>query len=177
MKTSALYGFIWALAGAFLTLILYFTGFHSDVAKLATAGWIGGIAGLGIAVTCMVVGVKARRAELPAEADFGYGAALWTGVLISIVASLLSSLFSYIYWAFINPGFADIVVQNQVSKLEAGGMTGDKLDKAEAMTRVMASPVPQSIIALIMGVLVGTIIALIIAGFLKKPSSDTPPTM
>jgi hypothetical protein len=177
MKTCSLYGFIWALAGAFLTLILYFTGFHSDPAKLSAAGWIGGLAGLGIAITCMSIGVKARRSEIPPEADFGYGAALWAGMLISIVASLLSSIFGYVYWSLINPAFADVVVQDQVAKLEARGVSGDKLEKAEAMTRTMAAPVPQAVIALIVGVLFGLVIALIVAAVLKRPSPNTPPTV
>ena len=61
MKTYLLYGFISSLAGAFLTLILYFAGFHSDPAKLAMAGWIGGLVGLAIVITCITLGVKARR--------------------------------------------------------------------------------------------------------------------
>ncbi len=177
MKTCALYGFIWALAGAFLTLILYFTGFHSDAAKLGTAGWIGGLGGLAVAIACLTIGIKARREETPPAAEFGYGAALWAGVLISIVSGVLTSLFTFVYWSFINPGFADVVVQDQVSKLEARGVTGDGLDKAEAMTKVMAAPLPQTVIALIFVVLFGTVIALVVAAFVKRPVPGTPPTM
>src|SRR5271169_3395189 len=95
MKTCALYGFITALAGAFLVLALFFLGFHSDAAKLTAAQAIGGIGGLAIGATCTVLGVRARRAEVPATEDFGYGRALGAGVMISIFAALLNSLFGY----------------------------------------------------------------------------------
>ncbi|MFZ1055193.1 MAG: DUF4199 domain-containing protein, partial [Opitutaceae bacterium] len=175
MKTCALYGFIWALGGAFLTLILFFMGFHSDPAKLQAAGWIGGLAGIAIAVICMVLGVKARRAEVPAEAEFGYGSAFGAGFLIALVQSVLTSVFWYVYRVYINPGFGDIVIQDQLSKMEAKGLTGDRLDKAESVVRMMNGPVLQIIFALIGGIILGTVLALIIAAFVKRAAPAGPP--
>ena len=177
MKTCGLYGFISALGSAFITLILFFLGFHSDASKLGAAGWIGGLAGLAITVTCLALGIKARRSEVPGAEAFGYGKALGAGVLISLVSSVISALFGYLYWAVINPGIADIVVQSQISKMEASGVSGDRLDKAEAMTRTMASPLPQAAIALVIGMVIGVILSLIIAAILKKPEAETPPTL
>jgi len=37
MKTYLTYGFAMAIAGALLSLVLYFLGYHSDPAKFATA--------------------------------------------------------------------------------------------------------------------------------------------
>ena len=101
MKTCSLYGFISALAGAFVTLILYFLGFHSDISKLTAASWIGGLLGLAVTVVCLVLGVRARRDETPKDAEFGYGKAMWAGTLITFVASILSSVFTWTYYAFL----------------------------------------------------------------------------
>ncbi len=177
MKTSLLYGFISALGGAFLTLILFFLGFHSDPAKLGTAGWVGGLIGTAVAVVCVVLGVKARKAEAPPDQPFGYGKAFGAGMMVSVVSSVLGALFAFLYWAVINPGISDIVVQSQVAKFEANGLTGDKLDNAEAMVRKMASPLPQAITALIFGLLFGLVISLIVAAILKKPEPESPPTL
>jgi uncharacterized protein DUF4199 len=170
MKTCALYGFFAALAGAFLNLILFFTGFHSDPAKLAAAGVIGIIAGLAIGITCTVLGVKARRAEVPATEEFGYGKALGAGFMVSLVAAFLTSIFTYCYYAFINPAFIDIVVQDKIAKLEAKGMSSDQLEKAQAGMRMFMGPVPQAIFGFIGGLIFGLIIALIVAAFLKRPA-------
>ena len=104
MKTCFLYGFLLAVAGSILILVLYFLGFHSDPAKLAAGNWIGGVLGLGIGISLTVLGVKARRSEVPENVEFGYGRALGAGVLISLFASILSTIFNYVYAAFINPG-------------------------------------------------------------------------
>jgi hypothetical protein len=177
MKTCSLYGFISALAGAFLTLILFFAGLHSDPARLSAAGWIGGLGGLAIAVTCLVLGIKARRSEAPGAEEFGYGSAFGAGALISLVSAILSSIFTYIYHSFINPAFSEILLQDKLAKLEASGMSGDKLEKAESMTRTMLSPVAETVTVLILGFVFGVIISLIVAGFLKRPGPSTPPTL
>jgi hypothetical protein len=170
MKTCALYGFISSLAGAFLILALYFLGFHSDQAKLGAAKWIGGIGGLAIGVTCTALGVKARRDEVPASEEFGYGSALWAGVVISFVASVLSALFTYAYHAFINTGFSEILIQDAMSKLEAKGISGPALDKMEAFNRFMFTPVWEAVIALVFGFIFGVLLSLIIAAFVKRPA-------
>jgi hypothetical protein len=173
MKTYALYGFFSALGAAFLNLILFFTGFHSDPAKLTAASLIGGFGGLAIAVTCMVLGVKARRAEIPANEEFGYGRAVGAGFMVGLVSSILSAIFTYAYDAFINPGFLDIVSQDKLSKMEASGASSDQLEKAQAGMKFIMTPVLQSVFVIIGGVIFGLIIALIVGAFLRR-SAQAP---
>jgi hypothetical protein len=174
MKTCSLYGFISALAGALLGLALYFLGFHSDPAKLATAQLIGTCTGLVIIIACIVLGTKARRAEVPQDQGFGYGAALLAGTQISIVSALLSGIFNYAYLAFINPGFAEILLQDKMDKLQAKGVSGADLDRAESMTRTMLHPVPAAIFGLIYLFIIGFLVALVVAAFMRRPANPGP---
>src|SRR5208283_5291418 len=170
MKTCSLYGFVLALAGALLTLALYFLGFHSDPAKLTAAKWIGGLGGVAIAVT-----VTARGAEVPESEEFGYGRALGAGALLSLVASSLSAVFAYAYYGFINPGFTDILLQDQMDRLQAKGISGAQLDQAEKFTRFFMGPGVQGVSTLIAGFIFGFIISLIVAAFLKRAAPEGPP--
>jgi Protein of unknown function (DUF4199) len=174
MKTCALYGFIIALADSLLVLVLFFLGFHSDPAKLVAAGLIGSIAALAIGIIVTVLGVKARRSEIPATQDFGYGSALWAGVQISAVACFLASIFDYVYNAFINPGLADIIVEAQMEKIQSKGLSGDQADKVEKMYRFMQTPGVHAVTALIGGFIFAFIISLIVAAFLKRPALAAP---
>jgi hypothetical protein len=174
MKTCALYGFISALAGAFLTLIEFFLGLHSDASKLPVANWVGGISGLAIFITCLTLGVRARRGEVPAMDGFGYGRALWAGILVSFFSSVLGALFNFAYNSFINPALSDIILQDRLAKLESSGMSGDKLDKAESITRFMLSPVPESVYFLVMGLVIGLIVSLIVAAIVKREAALPP---
>lgn len=175
MKTCSLYGFILAVSTAVLTLILYFLGLHSDPAKLGMAKWIGGLAGLAISITVTVLGVKARRAEVPDSEEFGYGRALGAGVLISLVASVLGSIFTYAYVAFINTGYTEVLLQDQMDKLQAKGMSGTQLDQAEKVTRMFMTPVAMTVMGLIFGVIFGVVVSLIVAAFLKRAARQAPP--
>jgi hypothetical protein len=177
MKTCALYGFLIALADTVLILAMFFLGLHSDPAKLTAAGWAGGMGALIIGIGLTTLGVKARRSEVPESEAFGYGSALWAGVQISIVACVLTSIFDYVYNAFINPGLADIMVQAQMDKLQAKGISGDQADKIEKMAHFMASPGVHAIFAFIGGCIFAFIISVVVAAFLKRadPAESTRP--
>jgi len=169
MKTCALYGFYATLAAAVLTLGIYFMGYHSDAAKLPTAQWIGGIGGLAIGISVTILGIKARRAEVPATEGFGYGRALWTGFLIHLVAGILGIGLNLVYLLYVNPGFCDIVEQAQIDKFEAKGLSGARLDQAEAIAHMMCKPPVQVAFGFLFAVIFGTVISLIAAAFLKRP--------
>ena len=170
-----MYGFILAVATAVLTLILYFLGLHSDPAKLGAAKWIGGLGALVISVVVTVLGVKARRAEVPEAEGFGYGSAVAAGTLIAVVASVLGAIFNYAYMAFINPGYAEVLLQDQADKMQAKGLSAAQIEQAEKITRMFVGPTATSVFALIFGVIFGVIISLIVAAFLKRPTRQAPP--
>jgi hypothetical protein len=168
MKTCSLYGLILAVTGAIVTLILYFLGYHSDPAKVGTGQLIGGLVILTASFVITAMGIKARRAEVPASEPFGYGRALGAGVLISLVAVVLSTVFNLVYASFINTGFTEVMLQAQMDKLQAKGMSGADLERAENMTRMMMGTVPSAILGILFGMVIGVIISLILAAFLKR---------
>jgi hypothetical protein len=175
MKTCALYGFIMTLASAFVTLVLFFLGYHSDASKMGIANGVGSGFGLAIAVACTVLGIRARRTEVPESEPFGYGSALWAGVLITVVASVLGAVFSYLYMSFINPSFSDVLLQFQMDKLQAKGISGAQFDQAEKFTKLFTNPGVASVTQLFFGLFMGLILSLIIAAFLKRSAPSVPP--
>jgi len=175
MKTYVTYGFMMALGGLLLNLALYFLGFHSEVEKFGTAQWIGGLGGLAIVVVLIVLGTKARRNEVPLSEEFGYGRALGAGVMIVLFGALFGVVVNIVYMKFINPGMADLIVQVQSAKFEAKGMSGAQLEQAEKFTRMMTGPIISSIFNFFGGMIIGTIISLITAAFLKRSASAEPP--
>lgn len=176
MKIPLTYGFFMTLAGLLLSLALYFLGFHSDAVKLQSAQWISNIGLLVICVVFLVLGTKAQRAATPPTEDFGYGRALWTGVKIAFFAALFGIVTNYLYVRVINPGFTDIIIQAQLDKMEAKGMSSAQMEQAEKGVRFFMGPVMMSCFVFIGGVFWGTILSLITAAFLKRKStSDLPP--
>ena len=172
MKTPLIYGLYMALAGLVLNLVLYFAGFHSEVDKLGTAQTIATIGNLILGVTLLVLGIKARRAEIPPTEDFGYGRALWAGVQISFFACIFGIITNFLYMNVINRGLRELMVQAQIAKWETLGMSSDRIEQAEKMMRMMMNPAMQAVFGLLFGMLICTVISLIAAAFLKRPAQD-----
>lgn len=176
MKTYLSFGFACTLGGALLLLVLYFLGLHSDPEKLGTAQWIGGLGGAAIAATCITLGIKARRAEIPPTEDFGYGRALGTGVMIALFAALFGLVTNYLYFNVVNPGFNDVTVQAQIAKWEAAGRSATQIEQGEKGMRMFMKPAIQAAFGFIFGFVFNVVISLIAAAFLKRPAVEEMPS-
>lgn len=178
MKTPLTYGFLMAIAGAVLAISLYLLGYHSDASKFGTGQMLGMVGGLAIGIACITLGIKARRAEVPASESYSYGRALKAGMMIALFASLLGIVTNFAYAKFINPGISDVIVQAEIAKLEAKGLSGAQLEGAEKVIRAMTGPVAYTVMGCLGGLLFGTVISLVAAAFLKRPATaDGPPVV
>ena len=178
MKTCLTFGAALAIANALFTFALYFAGLHSDVAKLGTAQWMGMSGTIVICLACVILGVKARRSEIPADEDFSYSRALGAGVMVVLFGSLLGMITTILYGTVVNPGFNDIVALAQVQKWESMGMSAAQIEPAEKMMRSMMKPPIQAVFGFFGGMVGGTVISLIVAAFLKRSAleaAEAPP--
>jgi hypothetical protein len=173
-----------AIAGALLTFALFFGGFHENVEKMQSS-FAQAIAVLGplvIAIVCLALAMRDKRSTTPPDAPWGYGSAFGVGVLTALFGALFSAVFAYIYFAFLNPGMADVLYDMQVAKMEEQGSSTQQIESAEKMMRVMLSPAAMSIFQTISGFLMTTVIALVVAIFFKKRAalpygSPVPPPL
>lgn len=172
MKTYSLYGFFMALAAMVLTLVLFFLGFHSSPAKFPTGQIIGSVGGLVIGITFIVLGTKARRAEWPVAEDFTYGNAFAAGFMVTLFAAIIGLFTNFLYFQIINPGLAEVIVQAQLDKLEAKGLSGAQLEGAEKSIRFFLKPGMTAVFGFIGGVFWGTVISLVTSAFLRRPAVE-----
>jgi hypothetical protein len=181
MKTYLIYGAALAIAMALLTMLLYLVGLHSDPAKLNIAQAVGICGMITILAACIVLGTKGRRAEIPATEEFGYGSAFAAGFMIVLFGSLFGIVTTFVYANFINPDFADTIVQAQTQQLEAKGLKPAQIEGAEKMIRKMMSPPMQAVIGFFNTLFFGTIVSLVTAAFLKRSAAaitaEAPPAL
>jgi len=168
MSTKFTYALILTITGALLNLLLFFTGFQTE--KLATGQYFQWL-GAAIMIAVLGLGIKAVREESPDKA-MSYGKGVGTGVLISLYSGLMSSVYNFIHFKFVNPNFPEYQLALIRSKWEAAGMSDAQMDQAEKMTRPMLGPVATAIMTPIMVVLFGLICSLIIAAILKRAALD-----
>jgi ABC-type phosphate transport system permease subunit len=166
MGTKFTYSLIMTIAGAVLNLLLYFTGYQTE--KLAIGQhfqWLGFV----MMAVILWLGIKAVREEAPGQ-FISYGKCVGTGTLISLFSGLMSAVYSYIHFKFVNTDFVDYNMELVRAKWEASGMSATQMEQAEGITRAMMGPVSMAIMTPIMAVIIGLIISLIIAIFLKRPA-------
>ena len=175
MKTPLIYGLYMALGGLVLNLILFFLNFHTDVEKFSTGQWIGGILGLIIAITCIALGTKARRDEIPTTEDFGYGSALGSGVMIGVFSCLFGLVSNFLYMRVINPGFREVIIQAQAAKMDAKGIPAAQIERMESMMRSPVGTVINTVSFIIIGMIFFTLISFITAAIFKRPAAQGQP--
>jgi hypothetical protein len=175
MKTPLLYGTLSALINALCMFGLFFAGFHDAPEKIGTAQGISAIIGVIGAVVCMALAMHTRRAELPADQPWTYGSAFGTGLLVGIFGALIGAVVFYVYAAIVNPHFIDVVVQSNIAKMEAKGMSQAQIDQAEPMMRRFSSPTLLCVFSLIGGTLFSAVEAAIVAIFYRNRAVALPP--
>lgn len=174
MKTSITYGFIMTLCGAFVGLGLYFTGFHADADKLKIAQNISIVVGIIISVSCILLGMREKRANTPGDKPWGYGSALGTGVMIGLFGTLFGSVYNYVYFAYIDPNFREVVLQAQIAALEAKNLSAAQIEQAEPYIRPWLSPVAMTATGAVMTFIWNLVISLVVAAFVKNRPAAAP---
>ncbi len=172
MKPYLTYGAFIAIGNAVITLVLFLAGFHSEPERLQTAQIVSGVAGLAIGISLLVIGVRAKRAQVPVTEEFSYGKALGTAVMISLFATLFSATFQFIYASFINSNFAEVAYQAQVASMQAKGVSSAAIEKSEGLMRMMLKPAVQAGFAFVGGMFANVIISLIAAAILRRRATE-----
>jgi len=171
MKPFLKYGLIVGAAGIVLSMISYLLGLDKTDAG-QYIGWLN----IPIIVIAMAFAIKEKR-----EKEFGgfieFGQAFSTGALIVLVASAISSVYTYFYMSFINPSIREYIAQKQMEKLEEQGLSQDKIDASMSMMEKFSTPAMSSVFVFFGGLVMGIIVALIVAAIMKKSNPnpfDTP---
>jgi hypothetical protein len=164
MGTKFIYALTLTICGAVFNLLLYFSGLQTE--KLATGQYFQWV-GLVMMFVVLWLGIKAVREESPQQA-MSYGKGVGTGVLISLYSGLMSSVYTYIHFKFVNTNFADYQMEFIRAKWVEKGMSEGQMEKAEQFTRMLMGPVVQAIMTPIFVVIFGLICSLIIVAILKR---------
>ncbi len=169
MNTALFYGIVLALANIVLSLAAFFLGFQTD--RIAEAYWFN-ILGLVVFVAVLWFGIRAAREEAQ-DGSLSYGRGVMTGFLISLYSSLIGAVYTFIHFTFINPNFVEYQLDATRQKWIAAGLGDAQIAAAEKFARFFLSPVMMSVVALVLPVLFGVILALILSAFLKRgPKTD-----
>lgn len=160
-KSSINFGLIAGILMIALSLILWLLGMMENQ-------WLGSISYL-ILAFAMYLGAKNYRDALN-DGWLTYGEAFKIGFFVTLIAAVVTMVYNYAFFAFIDPGFiASKMADAENAMLEANpNMSDEALETALNMSAKFTSPIMLTVFGLIGTVIFGTIISLIVAIFAKK---------
>lgn len=168
MKTSLTLGFLLALAGSLTSLGLFLTGYHDSAPQLQIAQWIQVAVGTFASTVCLAAAMRAKRMETPADQEWGYAAALGSGVLTGFFGVLIGGIFSYLYYKLINPNLSEILLQMQLAKMAEMGMSPAAISDAEPTMRRWMMPEIMTLMQALSGLIGTTALAALVALFFRQ---------
>lgn len=152
------YGLIVALIMVVYSLILQF----ADLAMNRPLGFL--------SYVMLIAGIVVAHNTFKRDGD-GYmtlGQGIGIGMWITLVAGVISSVFSYLYLRFIDDSVIQKAMDEAVTQMEERGMPDDQIDQAMKITEKFMQPGAMMIIALITMLILGFIVSLIVSAITKK---------
>jgi hypothetical protein len=102
-----------------------------------------------------------------------YGQGVGIGFWIGLLASVISSIFTYIYAKFIDTGFIKMIREKAITDMEANGQSDAQIDAAMPYVEMFTSAEALLLMGLFFGILTLVVIAVIISIFTQKPQPET----
>ena len=163
-KPALIYGAIVGFVSILIGIVLYIM----DLSTKSWVGWVSGLITLAVLIYCLIA---YRNEYLGGFAS--YGQIFLMAVMIGIVSTILSTIYSYILMGIIDPELLDKmklvgeerIMNNPRVPESYHDIALERLDKQFTLKRIL-------IMGMIMGPVLNAIFGLIAAAFIKK--EETP---
>lgn len=162
--------------GAIVGLILMVISLIIYVFELYDANQYLSWVSMAILVAGIAMGIKSYR-DKQGGGFISYGSAVGYGTMVALFAGIISSFVTYIYLGYIDDGFVQHQLMVQEDEMYERGMPEEQIEMAMTWTKKFMAPGALAVMGVIMNTLIGLIISLIAAAFLKKEPEnfeDTP---
>ena len=124
-------------------------------------------------VLIFVMGIKSLKSS---NNNFlKLGEAIKVGLGIAAVGGLVSAIYTFIHYSYIQPEFVENIRQQSLEKMieQSPNLTNEQMETATKMTNVFTSPFAMSTFTLIGTLLLGIVISLISGLIMKKGETNT----
>ena len=154
--------FKWGIIGgiAFIALGLVF-----QAVDLAGESWTGYV---NLLPLIGVLFLAHNEYKSTGDGYMNYGQGLGIGTLVCLIASVVSSIFSYIYISFVDDSLIGKMKEQAYEEWDKQGLSGATLDQAEKMLDFFANPTFIAIAGIFSGVFFGFLITLIVSAITKE---------
>ncbi|MCP4457515.1 MAG: DUF4199 domain-containing protein [Cytophagales bacterium] len=157
-KISMKYGLISGLIGITFFIVINLLG----------QGMNQSLSYINYLILAIIIYLAHKTFKEEGDGFMNYGQGLGIGTLLTLISSILSSIFFYIYVSYINSEYIQQVLDMTRQKMEEDGTPDGQIDQAMEITEKMMTPVIMPIIGLVMTVFFGFLISLIVSAITQK---------
>jgi len=162
--TGVRYGLIYGIISIAIFLILTTAGI--DMSQ--------GIGRWGsIIVAIVIVFLAHKYYKENGDGFMSYGQGIGIGFWVGLVASVISSIFTYLYIKFIDASFITTIREKAIEDMEAKGQSEEQIETAMKFVDMFTNAEAILFFGLFFGILIMIVIALIISIFTQKPQPET----
>lgn len=153
------FGVIASLAIIIYGLILNLTGLNTNQAL----GYVNYF------VLAGVMYVACKNYKDANEGFVSFGGAFNISFIVVSIASLISSIFTYVYMAFVDDSILEFIKEKQLEEFEKQGLTDTQIEQAIEMSEMFMTPGMISVMAFIGMLIFGAILGFIVSAIVKNP--------
>lgn len=158
-KANLTNGVILGLIGIVYTLVVYFFDL--------TLNKVQGYVFLVILIVTLYFLIKSYRDNY-LHGQMTYGQAVGSGMVIFLYYSIITAIFTYILFAFIDPGLIDKQIAYAEEMMQERGLPQEAMDAAMKIQQKMIKPGIIAPMSLLSNMLYGLIMSLIVGIFVKN---------
>jgi len=166
MKPYIKYGLIGAGLSTVWTLIGYLMGNESQ----ESLKWIGYAVIISICVFCFrgaILGIRNMK-----NGFISFKEAFRVAFMTGLVMGIINSVFSYFYFAYINPEFISFILNKAQQDMLDKGMSDEQVEMAISMQKKFMSPAMMGVFGFVFMMIFNALMGLIMSAIMKKENPD-----
>jgi len=163
MKAQVKYGLIYGGIAIGLSLLLFGLGMEKDEGVQKITNFIN----VAIPAVIIFLGIREKR-DVEGHGFLSFGKGFSTGFTIALIGGLVTTIYTYLYFAVLNPGMITYIRMKQEEELIKRGMSDSDVEKMASSMETWSSPGMMALFIFVGALLLGLVISLISAAILKK---------
>jgi hypothetical protein len=156
---SLKYGIIFGLISGLVSVVIFLTENFGNI-------WLGMVIGLIVSITGIVLTHREYKNNNGGYMSYGQG--LMTGIVMSVIAGLISGTISFLYIQFVDPTILEKMSEVQIQMLEKMNVPEEQMEEAIAKMEAENTASKQLTGGLISGLIGGLFLSLIVSAFTKR---------
>jgi hypothetical protein len=165
LPSATRWGLIWGLVGVVLSLLFTVTGLMDPTKNSFFS--IPNLINWASSVAVVYFALQAHK-----DSDLGgyitLGRCIGFGLLMGLIAGVITAVYMFVYFGYIDPNIMDRIFEAQIEKAESNGQDPEKVRQGMEIGKKFMTPGVMSFFGLLSGVFGGVIWSLIVGLFVKK---------